>query len=343
MWRNVLRKTTLSSGELEFLTWRRGYSSLTSGHPARRFAAVWGNGDFGRLGVGTLDSQWSPKPINCSSFHHQSLKSIACGGAHTLFLTETGRVYATGLNDFGQLGSSNPIKYSRVPHQISSLSSFCLDSLGEIWITSLVWSFGSGSTLLEPIEVLGLAKGIVHIAAGYHHSCAITVDGELYMWGKNSSGQLGLGKKAAKAVHRPTKVECLSGLTIKLAALGSEHTVAVTDGGEALSWGAVASGRLGHGLESSIFGFLTSSSEYTPRLIKKLEGIRVKRVAAGLLHSACIDETGSLFVFGDKVVANLGFGEAKKATMPSMINTLPYSEEVACGGYHTCVVTMLEN
>ncbi|KAB2005139.1 hypothetical protein ERO13_D11G229200v2 [Gossypium hirsutum] len=307
MWRNVLRKTTLSSGELEFLTWRRGYSSLTSGHPARRFAAVWGNGDFGRLGVGTLDSQWSPKPINCSSFHHQSLKSIACGGAHTLFLTETGRVYATGLNDFGQLGSSNPIKYSR-----------------------------------EPIEVLGLAKGIVHIAAGYHHSCAITVDGELYMWGKNSSGQLGLGKKAAKAVHRPTKVECLSGLTIKLAALGSEHTVAVTDGGEALSWGAVASGRLGHGLESSIFGFLTSSSEYTPRLIKKLEGIRVKRVAAGLLHSACIDgiaETGSLFVFGDKVVANLGFGEAKKATMPSMINTLPYSEEVACGGYHTCVVT----
>ncbi|KAG8485607.1 hypothetical protein CXB51_018979 [Gossypium anomalum] len=82
--------------------------------------------------------------------------------------------------------------------------------------------------------------------------------------------------------------------------------------------------------------------EYTPRLIKKLEGIRVKRVAAGLLHSACIDgiaETGSLFVFGDKVVANLGFGEAKNATMPSMINTFPYSEEVACGGYHTCVVT----
>ncbi|XP_052886172.1 ultraviolet-B receptor UVR8-like isoform X5 [Gossypium arboreum] len=84
---------------------------------------------------------------------------------------------------------------------------------------------------------------------------------------------------------------------------------------------------------------LKQISEYTPRLIKKLEGIRVKRVAAGLLHSTCIDETGSLFVFGDKVVANLGFGEAKNATMPSMINTLPYSEEVACGGYHTCVVT----
>ncbi|MBA0552100.1 hypothetical protein Golob_022939, partial [Gossypium lobatum] len=168
MWRNVLRKTTLSSGELEFLTWRRGYSSSTSGHPARRFAAVWGNGDFGRLGVGTLDSQWSPKPINCSSFHHQSLKSIACGGAHTLFLTETGRVYATGLNDFGQLGSSDPIKYSRLWQSTGYL--FLLKRTVE----SSYISCEDVLNVKEPIEVLGLAKGIVHIAAGYHHSCAIT-------------------------------------------------------------------------------------------------------------------------------------------------------------------------
>ncbi|XVF14738.1 hypothetical protein REPUB_Repub09cG0087400 [Reevesia pubescens] len=307
MLRIFLRKTQFSSssgGELQFLIWRRGLSWSASGDPATTFAAVWGNGDYGRLGVGSLESQWTPKPIHSSSFHNQSLKSIACGGAHTLFLTETGRVYATGLNDFGQLGLSHPINYST-----------------------------------EPIEVSGLTKEIVQISTGYHHSCAITADGELYMWGKNSSGQLGLGKKAAKVVHMPTKVECLSGLTIKLAALGSEHTVAVTDGGEALSWGGVGSGRLGHGLQSSVFGFLTNNSEYTPRLIKKLEGIKVKRVAAGLLHSACIDETGSFFIFGEKVITNLGFGEAKNATMPSMINTLPNSEEVACGGYHTCVVT----
>ncbi|KAG8481127.1 hypothetical protein CXB51_025846 [Gossypium anomalum] len=89
-----------------------------------------------------------------------------------------------------------------------------------------------------------------------------------------------------------------------------------------------------------------SAREYTPRLIKKLEGIRVISTCnfelfTGLTKIA-VDvycRNGSLFVFGDKVVTNLGFGEAKNATMPSMINTLPYSEEVACGGYHTCVVT----
>ncbi|KAK8357200.1 hypothetical protein V6Z12_A05G403600 [Gossypium hirsutum] len=139
--------------------------------------------------------------------------------------------------------------------------------------------------------------------------------------------------QAAKAVHKPTNVECLSGLTIKLAALGSEHTVVVTDGGEALSWGAVASGRLGHGLESSIFGFLTSDRS------KELQLACCIQHALMILICLGIAETRSLFVFGDKVVANLGFGEAKNATMPSMINTLPYSEEVACGGYNTCVVT----
>ncbi|KAM6590352.1 hypothetical protein CsatA_012957 [Cannabis sativa] len=269
----------------------------------QRFAVLWGNGDYGRLGLGSLDSHWSPAPVLCSAFRDQGLRAIACGGAHTLFLTETGRVYATGLNDFGQLGISDDATYSA-----------------------------------EPLEVSGLPKEIVRISAGYYHSGAITVDGELYMWGKNANGQLGLGKRAPKAVPFPTKVESLIGLTIKMAALGSEHSVAVTDGGEALSWGGGEYGRLGHANDSTSFSFFKSTSEYMPRLIKKLEGIKVKYVAAGLLHSACIDESGSAFVFGERPADRLGFRENSEAT-PSLIAELPYSEEVACGGYHTCVLS----
>jgi len=77
-----------------------------------------------------------------------------------------------------------------------------------------------------------------------------------------------------------------------MVALGSEHSVAVTDEGEVLSWGAAGSGRLGHGYQSSILGFSLTSSEYTPRLIRNLDGIKIEKVAAGMLHSACIDEKG---------------------------------------------------
>ncbi|PSS26606.1 Ultraviolet-B receptor like [Actinidia chinensis var. chinensis] len=298
------KSTTLRNGNvgLGFL-WRRWISSSEErSSRGKRFAALWGNGDYGRLGLGSLDSQW--RPAFCSSFGGEGLRGIACGGAHTLFLTETGCVYATGLNDFGQLGISDDKSYTT-----------------------------------EPVKVSGLPKEIIKIYAGYHHSSAVTVDGELYMWGKNSNGQLGLGKKAAKVVAVPNKVESLTGVTIKMAALGCEHSLAVTDKGEALSWGGGGSGRLGHGHEPSMLGFLRSTSEYTPRLIKKLEGFKVKTVAAGLLHSACIDENGSVFIFGERAVGKLGLGQTKNATTPSMISQLPLSEEVACGGYHTCVVT----
>ncbi|XP_022966333.1 PH, RCC1 and FYVE domains-containing protein 1 isoform X3 [Cucurbita maxima] len=263
---------------------RRRRSRLLSSNSGKRFAAVWGNGDFGRLGLGNLDSQW--RPVACSSFDREMLKDIACGGAHTLFLTESGRVYATGLNNFGQLG-------------ILEEQGYCT----------------------EPVEVR-IQKEAVHIAAGYNHSCVVTADGELYMWGMNSSGQLGLGKRICDIIFFSMFIFFFS-----------------PDGGEVLSWGDGRSGRLGHGHESSLLGFLKSTSEYTPRLIKELEGIKVKRIAAGMLHSACVDENGAVFIFGERATNRLSFGEANKATTPSMISTLLDCEEVSCGGYHTCVLT----
>ncbi|CAN6711803.1 unnamed protein product [Malus baccata var. baccata] len=299
MWRTMRMKLGGTGGG------RRWLSSRSDWGKGKRIAAVWGNGDYGRLGLGSLGSQWKPAPLRSSAFGDQSLEAIACGGAHTLFLTGSGRLYATGLNDFGQLGVGDS----------HNLTYTC-----------------------KPLEVTGIGKEIVRISAGYYHSCAITEDGELYMWGKNSNGQLGLGKRAAGLISVPTKVECLAGITIKTAALGSEHSVAVTDGGESLSWGG-GSGRLGHGHESGILGILRSTSEYTPRLIKKLEGIKVKEVAAGLLQSACIDDNGSVFMFGERTVDKLWSGKGNNATTPSMISKLPCSKEVACGGYHTCVLT----
>ncbi|KAK6152964.1 hypothetical protein DH2020_012603 [Rehmannia glutinosa] len=349
----VYKKTRLAFGT----SFRRWVSVESGGREdfaeelskGKRFAAVWGNGDFGRLGLGNLESQWRPKPILPAAFDDQGLEEIACGGAHTLFLTDNGNVYATGINDFGQLGISNSQNYTT-----------------------------------EPLRVSSIPKRIVKISAGYHHSSAITVDGELYIWGKNANGQLGLGKKAEKIISLPHKVECLDGVAIKTASLGFEHSIAVTglntvsggtpfNKGEALSWGGGESGRLGHGHESSILGFQKSSRlnmgivklpmgemelqtpdlcayhvshidgnlkwraycEYTPRLIKGLEGVKVKSVSAGMLHSACISEDGSVYFFGERELGKWGFGKAKSATTPSTISRLPFSEEVACGGYHT--------
>nr|CAD1837538.1 unnamed protein product [Ananas comosus var. bracteatus] len=218
--------------------------------------------------------------------------------------SESGRVFATGLNNFGQLG-----------------------------ITS------SKSHTLVPVEIFGLPEKVVEISAGYHHSCAITDNGKLFVWGDNSSGQLGLGRKAGKTVSSPTKVDCLVDVTVRMAALGAEHSIVVTDEGNVLSWGAGGAGRLGHGHQSSILGFYVSSSECTPRLIKYFDAIKIKRIAAGMLHSACVDEQGIVYIFGERTVKKMGFGRTNNASTPSAMKELPFSSAVACGGYHTCVIT----
>lgn len=56
-----------------------------SNESGKRFAAMWGSGDYGRLGLGNLESQWTPSV--CSALSDHSIRAVACGGAHTLFLT----------------------------------------------------------------------------------------------------------------------------------------------------------------------------------------------------------------------------------------------------------------
>uniref|UniRef100_A0A0E0R9I9 RCC1-like domain-containing protein n=1 Tax=Oryza rufipogon TaxID=4529 RepID=A0A0E0R9I9_ORYRU len=291
---------------------RRAARMLSSGEPAagrRRVAALWGNGDYGRLGMGALESRWSPTA--CPFFltgrpgddDDDPPASLACGGAHTLFLTESGRVFAAGLNDFGQLGIGSSVTHSLV------LSFLYIMPPCEIFI------------YIEPIEVSGFDEKVVEVSAGNHHSCAVTADGKLFAWGRNSSGQLGLGKRAGKVVSTPRKVDCLADARVKMVALGSEHSIATTEEGEVLSWGAAGAGRLGHGHKTSILGFSITTSEYTPRLIKKLDGVKIKRIAAGMLHSACIDEKGTLFIFGQKT-EKVGFGRSGDELRPTVVEEL---------------------
>ncbi|KAL0909012.1 hypothetical protein M5K25_023533 [Dendrobium thyrsiflorum] len=302
MWRRSILRGICNAGFASSVS-PAGTSPRWLSSSTRRFAALWGNGDYGRLGLGNLESRWKPTP--CTFFDKDDPPiAISCGGAHTLFLTENGRVFATGLNNFGQLGTTS-----------------------------------AKTHILEPFQISGLPEKVVQISAGYHHSAAVTEDGRLFIWGNNSCGQLGLGKRAKSVVSTPTRVDSLDGIHIKMVSLGSEHSIAVTDEGNVLSWGSGGAGRLGHGHQSNILGFSFSSSEYMPRLIKNLEGRKINKVSAGMLHSACIDEQGFVFTFGEKAADVLGFSEGKKVSEPSSVEKLPRSVEVACGGYHTCVVT----
>merc|ERR1711959_118094 len=82
--------------------------------------------------------------------------------------------------------------------------------------------------LKVPIDALKHLN-VKEVAYGPTHALAITSDGELFTWGKDTHGQLGHGHNVSKCVYEPRKVPYFDDKLLVLAAdVGNEHTVVVT-------------------------------------------------------------------------------------------------------------------
>jgi len=86
---------------------------------------------------------------------------------------------------------------------------------------------------------------------------------------------------------------------------GKEHCLLLTEHGQVYSWGGGSRGQLGHG---------SLLSEEKPRLVMALDGMRIRKIAAGGWHSACISQFDDLYMFG--------WNESGQLAQPSPANNL---------------------
>lgn len=91
----------------------------------------------------------------------------------------------------------------------------------------------------------GKEPKIAKIAAGGYSSFAITDKGDVYAWGLNNCGQLGLGNKVDTGA--PTLATALSGKKITAIETGLHHTIALATDGRVYSVGRGDYGQLGRG------------------------------------------------------------------------------------------------
>jgi alpha-tubulin suppressor-like RCC1 family protein len=297
----------------------------------------WGYNGFGQLGDGTTTNAFSPVAV--VGLSSSSILPISAGGGHSCAVTSTGSVKCWGLNTSGQLGNGTT-KNSATPTQVSNLPSGILAvSAGgqhtcaitpsggvNCWGLNGSGQLGNGTTKNSsvPVQVSGLSSGVVEIAAGGSHTCALMAGGEVLCWGRNSSGQLGNGTTKNSSV--PVQISGLSSGVVEIAA-GSAHTCAVTAQGGALCWGAGSFGQLGTGA-------VKGSS--TPVSVSGL-GSGVAAVSTGGFHSCALTAGGGVLCWGLNTSGQLGNGTTKNSSVPVGVSGLASGVgAIAAGGYHTC-------
>jgi E3 ubiquitin-protein ligase HERC4 len=81
------------------------------------------------------------------------------------------------------------------------------------------------------------------VACGRFHTICVTAQSQVYAWGHNSAGQLGLGDRRDR--HSPVVVDALWALPVVQLAAGDAHSAAVTTSGHMFIWGSNHFGQLG--------------------------------------------------------------------------------------------------
>ncbi len=183
-------------------------------------------------------------------------------------------------------------------------------------------------TTPKKVSLRGRAKSI---DTGYDYSCAILEDGKLKCWGRNYSGQTGLGKAALNIVESPQPVDLGLGRMAKFVVLGhgeKGHTCAALDDDTLKCWGDNTYGQVGIGSNNSKIT--------TPQTVPL--GGKAKSVVVGYTYTCAILDDGALQCWGtDRVTVNISSGTVR-TTRPKTINLGGEAKSVKIGDLYICAV-----
>lgn len=209
------------------------------------------------------------------------VKAIAAGRMHTSSVRNDGTVWNWGMGSNGQLGNG---------------------------------SSGIGVSALTPVQVNGLAD-CTAIADGNGFVYALKLDGTVWGWGTNSSGQLGDGT----TTERPTPVQ-VSGLTNVIGIdAGNFYGAAVKSDGTVWIWGGTP------GLGSTPFVVNTTPIQLT--------GIsNVSAISAGGNHLLMLKTDKTVWAAGGNSRGELGDGTTTNRPFPVQVNSLSNVVAIAAGG-----------
>lgn len=335
--------TALRSGKGAYTAFGLG-DTHTLALNAKADVVAWGENAHAQLGLG-YESSMELEPKLVTSTQGSNILTLSTGGyayeqqGHTVCRTDGGRVYAWGWNAFGQLGLGRVTKFDATPSRLFALEgakAVAAFACGQYNTAALVESHGDeclpglytwgpntsgqlGHKYLDigpipsPSRLESLKKTpFVDLQWGHNHAVALTTKGEVYVWGSNAYGQLGLGD--SKDRSKPTLVNAFASQPVRAIGVGAFASFAVTKDNVTYAWGYNEGFELGIG------------EEYTrnaPQAVRALDGERIVAIACGPFHALAMTEEGVVFAWGDNTYGQLGLGHTDAVKEPRRVEGMP--------------------
>ncbi|XP_040893624.1 probable E3 ubiquitin-protein ligase HERC4 [Toxotes jaculatrix] len=172
---------------------------------------------------------------------------------------------------------------------------------------------------------------VSQVACGSQHSMALTKEGQVYTWGQDSRGQLGLGKRRLGACS-PQHLSSLSAIPLVQIAAGGEQSFALSFSGGVFGWGRNDCGQLGLG---------DTTDRHTPTSVHCLNLKKTVHISCGVDHTAILTKHGAVFTFGSGHYGQLGHNSFSHELRPRLVAELLGANvtQIACGRHHTLVLT----
>ncbi|KAH9620066.1 hypothetical protein KSS87_009685 [Heliosperma pusillum] len=271
--------------------------------------AILGGGSH-RLGssLGVKLDSYKPKALDSAVL--LDVQNVACGRKHAALVTKQGEVFTWGEDSGGRLGHGVDFDVSH-PKLLDALKNTNIET----------------------------------VACGENHSCAVSLSGDLYIWGgkKYNFSLPGQGDEMGHWIPKRL-IGPLEGIHVSWISCGPWHTAIVSSAGQLFTFGDGTFGVLGHGDRKSFS---------IPREVESLKGLRAVRAACGVWHTAAVIEvmvgsssssncsSGKLFTWGDGDKGRLGHGDKEARLVPTCVAALvePNFCQVVCGHSLTVALT----
>lgn len=269
----------------------------TCGVDSQNDAYCWGADDMGQLGDDTaLVGQTSPV------FVLGNIRQVSAGDKRTCAITLDDKLLCWGDNSHGQLGQGLPPvgepevttptevvvageTFSKITH--NAVKTYCAITNSQklyCWGDNTYLQVGNGEitgNITAPEEIEG-SLDFKFVSNSVQHTCAVTVDDDLYCWGQNDKGQLIKGSAGGNELS-PFN----TGLKVSGVLTGKDRTCYTTESYETFCAGENTNGILATGDEDNLLSPEKLSSNYKPVAMN------------GATFSLFVNKDGELYGAGD--------------------------------------------